>query len=114
MSMKTKKVWVPFVGSLVLAVVLLGFPVSVQAGPVQGDDVSATAPEGLSLDTSSLAQLWNELLVAVGLASSQNTPDTLDPAPPIPIGSSPTEGLTTEEATIDTQGDWRGTIQPDG
>lgn len=100
--------------SWVLAVALLGLPVCVQAGPVQGADVSATAPEGPTFDISSLAQLWNELLVAIGLGSSPSTPDTLDPAPSAPIGSSPTEGLTTQEAPLADQGDARSGIAPDG
>lgn len=100
--------------SLVLAVALLGLPVCVQAGPVQGADVSATAPEGPTFDTSSLAQLWNELLVAVGLGSGPSTPDTLDPAPSAPVGSSPTEGLITEDAPLENQGDSRSAINPAG
>jgi hypothetical protein len=112
--MKIKRMWVPLVASLVLVVALSGVPASSQAGPVQGAEVSATVPEGPSLDTWSVAQLWDALLHAIGLGSSSSLELPTDPGVPIAVGPSPTDQLTTQDAPLDNQGEAGPQIVPDG
>ena len=112
--MNMKKMWVPIVSSLVLVVALLALPVSAQAGPVRGADVSATASEGPMLEVSSLERLWNDLLAVVGLASGENSQAPADPGPSTTLGPDSSDDLTTQDAPADNEGDLRGTIEPDG
>lgn len=112
--MNKKKMWVPIVRSLVLVVALLVLPVSAQAGPMQGADVSAIASERPTLDTSPLAQLWNQLLERVGLASGQSSKDATSPAPPTTLEPFSSQELTTQEAPLENGGDLRTSIDPAG
>jgi|GEM_PF-5843581 len=64
-----KNALVKLVGALIVALVLLGVPMSAQAAPIQGSDVVTPTDAGALGWLAGLGQAWDHLLSTLGLAS---------------------------------------------